>query len=169
MSYSRIPERPYSKPYHQENGERVFHIDREGTEFHYLLWGHRLRATEARLKLLEFLSNKKTPISAAEITEGLSGVCDKATTYRSLESLVKVGLVNRIDTVRDRAHFEFVTGRGHHHHITCMTCGLMEDVSGCDFDEINRQAISSGLKKFKHVERHTLEFFGVCVKCESDA
>jgi Fur family ferric uptake transcriptional regulator len=142
----------------------VFDIDKEGTLFKYLLAGHRLRATPARLRLLEMLSEEKHPLGAADISAKLADVCGIATTYRALEAMVKAGLVSRVDVGRESAHFEIGTGRRHHHHAVCTSCGDIEDVIACEQAGLHSLA-GSGLKKFKRIESHTLEFFGLCVKC----
>jgi Fur family ferric uptake transcriptional regulator len=153
--------------HHQENNERVFNLDEEGTELRYLLAGYRVRATSARLNLIELLLDEKKPLSAADISKKMENVCDTATTYRALDALVKAKLINRLEIGRDAAYFEIAIWRKHHHHMVCTSCGDMEDVEGCFSDEIHKIAETSKLKKFKRVDRHALEFFGLCTRCDS--
>ncbi len=91
-----------------------------------------------------------------------------ATVYRSLELFIKAGLVHCINVGKDRTYYEITFGRTHHHHIICTSCGDIEDVNSCfimDQEETTKPAQVFGLKKFRRVESHSLEFFGICMSC----
>src|SRR5512144_1250302 len=47
----------------------------------------------------------------------------RATVYRTLELLVKSGMVRRVHLGEDHYHYEHVTGNSHHDHLICTTCG----------------------------------------------
>ena len=63
-----------------------------------LLRRHRLRATSARIAMLELLSTIDTPLTQMEIEEEVGGAShDRATMYRNLNSFTSAGLVRRVD------------------------------------------------------------------------
>lgn len=138
--------------------------------FRAMLWMKRLKATPGRLAIIEILNKEKEPLSVDELKKKLSGrdlIIDlnSVTVYRALDVLVKVGLVNKTNAGKAHATYEMAFGKPHHHHITCTSCGDMEDVHGCDSKDLNISA-RAHLKKFKSVQSHSLEFFGLCRKCE---
>src|SRR3954454_18373385 len=47
----------------------------------------------------------------------------RATVYRTLELLVKSGLVRRVHLGEDHYHYEHVAGNSHHDHLICTACG----------------------------------------------
>ena len=138
--------------------------DREDALFIQAIWSRHLKATPARIKMLELLSNEPLPITADRICELLKDSSNKATTYRSLFVLTKGGLVNKVEIEDRQAHYEIAFGRRHHHHAQCISCGLIEDVEISDDQELNVAALNS-LRRFKSIQSHSLEFFGLCKKC----
>ena len=49
----------------------------------------------------------------------------RATVYRTLELLVKSGLVRRVHLGEDHYHYEHVSGNSHHDHLICTACGMV--------------------------------------------
>ncbi|MCX6715713.1 MAG: transcriptional repressor [Candidatus Taylorbacteria bacterium] len=69
-------------------------------------WGECLRATKARIEILDLLKNSYEPLSAEEITKKL-GSTHVATVYRILGILIRMNLVWKIySRTRKRALFE---------------------------------------------------------------
>lgn len=122
-----------------------------------------LKVTPARVKVYEILANVGKPLSVHDILKKLpAGSADQATVYRILEALKKVGLVKSVEFEHGHAHFEIDSG-DHHHHIICESCGKVVDVSKCDVSGLDRQVLK--ISGFKNINRHSLEFFGLCDKC----
>ncbi len=137
------------------------------SEAHSLLWRCELKATKPRLELVESLFKEKKPLSSADIHKKIKGKSDRATTYRTLEQLYKAGGVTKMLDARDgRTLYEIRYGRPHHHHAVCVSCGLIEDVLNCDAKDFDVSACEH-LKNFKSIQSHSLEFFGLCGKCDS--
>jgi Fe2+ or Zn2+ uptake regulation protein len=88
---------------------------------------------------------------------------DAVTIYRSIERLQSVGIIRRVDLGGDSAYYELEPTK-EHHHISCVSCGKHEDVSGCllprDLSRVLRLA-----RGFSSVTGHSLEFRGVCRTC----
>jgi len=150
----------------QTEMDRIMERDPENADFRYHIWSRELKATPVRIAVLRLLSSESEPISAADIYGKLGDNGNQATVYRALEALSVAGLIDRISLTAGRVLYEIGYGRKHHHHAICTSCGDIEDVKGCDEEDLNVTARAS-LKKFKRVESHSLEFFGVCKKCES--
>ncbi len=127
-----------------------------------------LKATPARIAVLALLARSGQPLTVEEIRNQLgkdSG--DQATVYRMMHTFVSGGLVRTVDFQHGHVHYE-LSGETEHHHLVCSACGLVEDVEGCDL----AQEYTNVLKrhpKFKTIDRHSFELFGICTSCERNA
>lgn len=93
-----------------------------------------LRATPARVAVLQALLQASAPLSHAEVGELLeSSLWDRATLYRNLTDLAKAGLARRVDLGDHIWRFE-ATRPGHtataHPHFVCTSCGAVACVAG---------------------------------------
>lgn len=122
------------------------------------------KATPARLSLLDVLKSANHPLTTQEILKALGGKVNQATIYRSLESLLQIALVRQVDMQHGHAHYELRSETEHHHHLICRSCGITEDVPGCDVVLIEK-AVLKASSKFNSIQDHSLEFFGHCKKC----
>ncbi len=86
-----------------------------------------------------------------------------ATIYRNLLSFEKSGLVKRVDINKKAAHFELSSA--HHHHIVCTDCGEIEDFENDTLEYLIEKTVHLS-SHFKHIQKHSLELFGVCKTCE---
>jgi Fur family ferric uptake transcriptional regulator len=86
----------------------------------------------------------------------------RATVYRTLELLVKSGLVRRVHLGEDHYHYEHVSGNSHHDHLICTTCGTVIEFH----DEMleQRQRDICERKKFTPTF-HNLQILGLCDAC----
>lgn len=93
-----------------------------------------LRATGARLAVMELLRSASKPLSHAEIAAHLhEGPWNRATLYRNLIDLEKAGLVRRTQLGEPVWRFEDTTnkhGVRSHPHFLCSTCGKMVCLPG---------------------------------------
>jgi len=121
------------------------------------------KATSGRVLLLQTLSREDTPVSVSYLEKKLKSAVDKVTLYRALESMVVSGVVREVDFRHGHAHFELQVLRKHHHHIVCTNCGAVEDVD-CNTEPFVKQVVKKA-KKFNRIQDHSMEFFGVCKKC----
>ncbi|QBD78705.1 transcriptional repressor [Ktedonosporobacter rubrisoli] len=85
----------------------------------------------------------------------------RATVYRSVEMLVNMNLLDRIEFA-DGTHHYRVCGGSHHHHLTCTRCHRVVEVDAClpadQFSAIARKTDFS-------IEGHSLTLFGRCSEC----
>jgi len=86
-----------------------------------------LYCTEGRIAILRVLLQARRPVRQDQIGERLADkATNKVTIYRTLESLVKVGLVHRAFMQKRAWHFELADHCSEtqcHPHFTCSNCG----------------------------------------------
>jgi Fur family ferric uptake transcriptional regulator len=127
-----------------------------------LLSRHRLRPTAGRLGILDLLASSGSPLSAAEVHEGLGdGRPDLATVYRNLERFAAASIVRPV-RFEDGARRYEIAGGDHHHHLVCTTCGEIEDLASCRIEPFAEAALH---RHGFQVASHSLEFYGTCRKC----
>lgn len=86
----------------------------------------------------------------------------RATVYRTLELLVKSGMVRRVHLGEDHYHYEHVRGNSHHDHLICTTCGSVIEFNDPDLQR--RQLEICEKKKFTPTF-HNLQILGLCDSC----
>jgi Fur family ferric uptake transcriptional regulator len=87
-----------------------------------------LRKTAPRVAVLQFLERATTPLSHADIFQGMVSLgFDRATIYRNLVDLAEAGLVSRTDLGDHVWRFEIRRGKeshtAEHPHFLCTSCG----------------------------------------------
>jgi len=88
----------------------------------------------------------------------------RATVYRALEVLERMGVLNRVHL--GTCHAFTVCDEGHHHHLLCSSCNAVVP--------IDASAVESEIKKLAsrlrfQVDTHMLEFAGRCADCLAKA
>src|SRR5437764_13611000 len=86
----------------------------------------------------------------------------RATVYRTLELLVKSGLVRRVHLGEDHYHYEHVRGDSHHDHLVCTACGSVIEFNDPELEQ--RQLEICARKKFTPTF-HNLQILGICASC----
>lgn len=122
--------------------------------------GHRV--TLPREEILKAL--KSYPQSAREIYERLNKDIfniDLATVYRTLEFFFSEGIVIKTQLDAKTTKYEFNSKDNHHHHLICEKCRAIRNIS-IDDDEFLKTIIN---KTNFSIKRHTLELWGLCLKC----
>lgn len=110
------------------------------------------------------LANERTDFTVEELWHDLrrlSPHIGRATVFRTVEMLVGMGLLNRIDFA-DGTHTYRACGDDHHHHLTCIRCHRVVDVSVCIPSE---QLEQIGKQTDFLIEGHSLTLFGLCNEC----
>ncbi len=82
------------------------------------------------------------------------------TVYRNLSILTEQGFVQKIASGNTFNRFE--ANASPHYHLICEKCGKVEDFEMNIYQELNDKA--NRLTGF-NVERHRIEFFGICPAC----
>lgn len=126
-----------------------------------------LRATPARIAILEVFARRKEPLNAKKVLAELwmNKSCadiDEVTVFRNLEALKKVELLRIVDLRRDSAYFELE--KNHHHHVVCTNCERIEEFENEKIEKIISDIVKK-TSKFINVKEHSMEFFGLCRNC----
>ncbi|WP_432822301.1 Fur family transcriptional regulator [Trichloromonas sp.] len=122
-----------------------------------------LPVTPQRQAVLEALAGRNDHPSADElfdeVKKQLKGI-SRTTVYRVLETLVRIGVVQKIGTEQARARFDADTRR--HHHILCMGCGKLSDLVGVNIAELMPERPDvDGFRLFNY----SVQFTGLCSEC----
>ncbi|MFC1736338.1 Fur family transcriptional regulator [Candidatus Hydrogenedentota bacterium] len=86
----------------------------------------------------------------------------KATIYRTLELLIKSGLVRILDYDDAHHHYEHVFGHEHHDHLVCKACGSIAEFDNQEIEKLQNEVCAE--RGFKP-ESHSLRIFGLCKVC----
>ena len=125
------------------------------------------RYTKNRRQLIEILLQTSKPITINQILESNSDLA-QSSVYRNLAVLEQAGLVVRIITNEDHAHYELAEHiLDHHHHIICSPCGEILDFH---LSAKIEKALEESLQKIADefgfsIDRHRLDLLGTCGDC----
>ena len=87
------------------------------------------RYTNNRRRLVETLSRSDRPLTLPGIIAAEPSLAPSSV-YRNLEVLEKTGITCRISAGNEHTYFELSESLlGHHHHMICVTCGVIQDIS----------------------------------------
>lgn len=126
---------------------------------------HNLPVTEQRLAIAEVVLGSERHLSADEVASelrvrGLS--VGTATVYRTLELLVRSGLVVERDFGEGFRRYEPARDVPHHEHLLCTVCGRVQE-----FRDERLERMTTLIAESQHFARtsHRLVIFGVCGEC----
>lgn len=120
----------------------------------------------ARTAVVEALAGHDCAVTALELDDELrhrKPAVGRASVYRALEQLERLGLVQRMEVARGTAGYERVEPGGeHHHHAICRRCGRMVPFE----DPALERTIAklSGDIAFE-VTGHDVVLRGLCERC----
>jgi Fur family ferric uptake transcriptional regulator len=103
-----------------------------------LLHQANLRATAARIAVIQCLARERFPLTHAEATERLGEFgFDQSTIYRCLTELADAGLLARLDLGDAVRRYELLRGHrsgvSEHPHFLCIDCGQIQCLSDFTF------------------------------------
>jgi Fe2+ or Zn2+ uptake regulation protein len=137
--------------------------DKAEAEYCSLLRKNNLKITPARIGIFRLLAKSGQPLTAEMIFGTIKDKSiDRVTVYRTIELLVKLKIIGRVDLRGGSVHYELLGN--HHHHIVCTNCGVLEDFESCKIEQVSKNILSKS-KKFKVISDHSFELFGVCKLC----
>ena len=124
------------------------------------------RRGTARRAVVELLGRQRCCLSAQEIFDRLRAArrpVGIASVYRTLDTLVDLRLVKRIDAGDGVARFERADpGGDHHHHLVCRDCGKVEAFTDPRLERAIGK-VSTGLGY--SVDEHEVVLTGACSDC----
>ena len=125
------------------------------------------RLTKGCRRVMEVLEKTKELSSAQDIHGQLRAEDNSApgltTVYRSLESLVTLGVVQAVDLGDGERRYELIKQGEHHHHIICDECRSSIHLDSCLVEELEK---AIAIKYGYDVRSHILEIFGRCPDCK---
>ncbi len=133
------------------------------TQARKILQASKLYCTEHRVIILKVLLKARRPLSQDQIAQRSGRKrFDKVTIYRTLESLLKVGLVHKAFVDKRASHFELAhncTEKQCHPHFTCTNCGSTHCLT-----KILLPMAASPYNGFV-IQRQQVLLEGLCPKC----
>ena len=132
-----------------------------------ILRSNGFRVTRQRTLIMDAVCGGQGHTTFGEIyarTKEMDTSIDRSTVYRTLDLLIKVGLVVSADIGKAEKVYEISKARAHHH-LVCQECGnvllVQSEIVKSLFDDLERQY------QFAITMDH-LVIFGVCSTCERD-
>lgn len=126
------------------------------------------RITIVRREIITLLTESTQPLSANEIVKLLAGrhiSANKTTVYRQLDLLQGYNMIHEVRLNDRTRRYELAQeNEVHHHHLVCLRCKKIEDISFTE--DLERQEKVIQKKKGFKVLQHSLEFFGLCKNCK---
>lgn len=116
-------------------------------------------------RIIKLLYEVNRALSAQEIYMELrqrNQALGLATVYRALESLKLEGAVQARTLPTGESLYESI--ERDQHYLTCLNCGASVPIKECPVHQLEEQLENS--HKFQ-VFYHSLEFFGLCEKCQA--
>lgn len=123
--------------------------------------------TRSQAKILQMLGQLQSECSAQDLHLELRQAGQSiglATVYRALEALKLEGRVQVRTLTNGEAVYALV--QQDQHHLTCLDCGCSVPIAECPVHDLEHQL--QGTHQFK-IYYHTLEFFGLCDRCQNTA
>ena len=126
------------------------------------------RYTAGRRAIVDLLASAGRPVSIGDITDRLPGL-PRSSAYRHLTDLETLGLVRRVAASDEFARFELAEDlTEHHHHLICLNCGKVTDVTlsgGLEHDITEAISQLAGAARFQP-RNHRLDIMGICADCQ---
>lgn len=135
-------------------------------KFNKILIKNKVSITQPRKLIFEILlSNEHTPQTMRELVEKTEHQIDRASVYRTVELLEKIGVIKRIYLgwkykleLGDEFH-------NHHHHITCTKCGAVHVTHNAE--RLEKVLIDMAERCGYKITDHFVEMQGVCSRCSA--
>ena len=141
-------------------------LERIKKQFH----AQKFKLTPQRLATVQvLLKHEEEHLSAEDIYGLVKQIYPNiglATVYRTLELLSDIDVVDKVSFGDGVSRYDLRTeGEAHfHHHLVCLACGEVEEVTEDLLSEIERHVEQE--YQF-HIKDHNLTFHGICLSCQN--
>src|SRR5271156_540962 len=103
-----------------------------------------VRLTAQRRTLIEIIQEATTHLDATsllELARKRDSRIDRATVYRTIDLLKKLGLVDELDLMHlnGEKHYYEVRTQKDHLHLACFGCGAVEEFASPTFERLKRE------------------------------
>jgi Fur family transcriptional regulator, ferric uptake regulator len=134
---------------------------------------HRLRGidqryTTGRRAIIELLVSAGHPVSIGDIADRLPDL-PRSSAYRHLVDLQAAGIVRRVTANDEFTRFELAEDlTEHHHHLLCVNCGKVIDVT---LPAVFEQDVATAIAQLANAQGfqphgHRLDVLGLCAACQ---
>lgn len=87
----------------------------------------------------------------------------RATVYRTIDKLVKLCLIDRVDFADGEKWYRICSSGRHHHHLTCRKCHRVVEIDLCLPEQ---KLLAIGVREHFTIEEHEITLFGLCEACK---
>ncbi|MGH9077551.1 MAG: Fur family transcriptional regulator [Acidimicrobiales bacterium] len=125
------------------------------------------RYTSGRRAIVEALAGAGRPLNISDIAGVLPSMA-RSSAYRHLMDLHVAGVVRRVEANDEFGRFELAEDlTGHHHHLLCVKCGAVIDVTpSADLERATTKALAElAAAEGFDIHSHRLDGVGVCRTC----
>jgi Fe2+ or Zn2+ uptake regulation protein len=125
------------------------------------------RYTAGRRAIVDLLVSAGHPVSIGDIAQRLPDM-PRSSAYRHLTDLHAAGLVRRVTASDEFTRFELAEDlTEHHHHLLCVNCGKVIDVT---LPAGLEQQVTAAVSKLAdgegfQVHSHRIDVLGLCAAC----
>jgi len=142
-------------------------IEKRITDAFQELGGRATRPRRAIAKNLIRLGQSGAAFTAEDLLKRLRrstpGI-GRATVYRSIEKLVRMKVLDRIEFADGTHSFRLCENEHHHHHLACTKC---HRVIALDFCLEDGEIAAIGKRESFAVHGHSITLYGLCKECRS--
>jgi Fur family ferric uptake transcriptional regulator len=133
-------------------------------QLHQKLRDHGFSVTKPRLAVFDYL-REHDPTLVAELIAAQAGRINQASVYRSLALFKRLGIIQDV-VVGGRRMIELSDHYDtHHHHISCVRCGMTVTIGS---DPIIEQRLNALAKAHGIIpNNHQVEVSGLCADCSA--
>jgi Fe2+ or Zn2+ uptake regulation protein len=129
------------------------------------------RYTALRRALVDILREADRPLTMPEILAAGPSLTQSGA-YRNVSVLLELGVVKRLAGTDDHSRYELADAfAGHHHHLVCEHCGVVEDLDASPKLEraLAEAARDAADEQGYEIKDHRVELFGRCGRCRRSA
>ena len=140
-------------------------IEADLEAFRSFLRDHSLPVTAQRLAIAEVVLGTERHLSAEDVASALKSRganAGTATIYRTLEVMVRSGLVVERDFGEGFKRYEAARGIPHHEHLLCTVCGRVTEFRD---ERLERMTTLLAEAHDFSRQRHRLVIYGLCGDC----
>ena len=126
------------------------------------------RYTSGRRAIISLLVSTGHPVSIGDIAGRLPGL-PRSSAYRHLTNLQAAGLIRKVTANDEYTRFELAEDlTEHHHHLLCLNCGKVTDVT---LPAGLEQQVTAAITNLAYAEgfqahSHRLDMLGLCAACQ---
>jgi Fur family transcriptional regulator, peroxide stress response regulator len=122
-----------------------------------------VRLTHQRLEICREIASASNHPDAETVFRGVRQrvpTISLDTVYRTLWTLLDLGLINTLGIPRERMRFD--ANAAPHHHFVCTECGEARDFYSDDFDQLR---VPDDVQSYGVVQKTQVEVRGICMRC----